>query len=290
MKATEQIRRALTKLTPAQHHIAQFLMENGDAAAFMTARQMASAVGQSDAAVVRFAKAVGYGGFSKFRDALRGELLDIAGSSGMQAQAIDDPSDRMHQHVASISDELIRKTIEINSTNAFEAVVSSFIEAARISVTGHGTSYPLAVYLSMHLNQCLDKARIFTVDHGDLAERFRSVGETDVFVGIGYIRYLPYTIEILRQAKKSGARVVAITDKLSSPLAEHADHVLLSARSSGPVWWSQAGTFAIADTLIAMSIQAEKHTAHHLRSSDEMLKRLGYWRATGSSTGGRSSS
>ncbi|WP_246777026.1 MurR/RpiR family transcriptional regulator [Microvirga sp. VF16] len=183
--------------------------------------------------------------------------------------------------MAAVSDELIKKTFEMNSAQVFEAVVKAFINAERISVSGHGTSYPLAVYLSMHLNQCFDKAQIFNIDHGDLAERFRSVGKTDVFVGIGYVRYLPYTIEILRHAKQSGATVVAITDKLSSPLAEFADLVLLSARSGASVWWSQAGTFAIADTLISICVQAEQHTAHHMRRSDEMLKRLGYWESGG---------
>jgi DNA-binding MurR/RpiR family transcriptional regulator len=274
----KQIQNSLEILTPAQNEIADFVVNNQEAVAFMTARQLAAAVGQSDAAVVRFSKAVGFQGYSQLKDALRDDLLATHGISGMMAKSSADSHQREARlRVAEVSNELIGKTVERNSANAFNLVIDRLIAARKIYVSGHGTSYPLAAYLSMHLNQCFDKVQLFNVENGDLAERFRTVGPDVVFIGIGYVRYLPYTIELMQFAKRAGSVVVAITDKPTSPLARTADHTLIAERSESSVWWSQAGTLAIADTLISMSIEAEQHSADHLRRSDEMLKQLGHW-------------
>ncbi|UVV67854.1 MurR/RpiR family transcriptional regulator [Brucella anthropi] len=280
----QQIQNHLQAFTPAQAEIANFVFENREAVAFMTARQLAAAVGQSDAAVVRFARASGFDGYTQLREALRAEVLATHGNSGMQAATAAGSADRdARAVVAEVSSNLIMKTVGRNPPQAFAAVVEALISAKRVYVSGHGTSYPLAAYLSMHLNQCFDKVQIFNMDQGDLAERFRAVRSDVVFIGIGYVRYLPYTIDMMQVAKQLGATVVAITDKHTSPLAKIADHVLIAERSGSSVWWSQAGTFAICDTLISLCIQAEQHTGEHLRLADEMLKKLGHWEADVSS-------
>lgn len=277
----QQIQDSLESLTPAQSEIANFVFDNREAVAFMTARQLAAAVGQSDAAVVRFSKAVGFQGYSQLKDALRDDLLAIHGLTGMMAKSSAESSKREARlRVAEVSTELIGKTVERNTASTFASVVKKLITSRKVYVSGHGTSYPLAAYLSMHLNQCFDKVQLFNVEHGDLADRFRTVGPDVVFIGIGYVRYLPYTIELMQFAKRAGAVVVAITDKPTSPLARTADLTLITERSESSVWWSQAGTLAIADTLISMSIEAEEHSAEHLHRSDEMLKQLGHWDAT----------
>ncbi|WP_337739200.1 MurR/RpiR family transcriptional regulator [Agrobacterium vitis] len=273
----DQVRDRFGDLTKAQQNIAQYIVEHPDAVAFMTARQLAAAVAQSDAAVVRFSKAVGFAGFLEMREALRGEILDLEGSSGMARKAGGSTSGGVREQVQAVSMDLVQRTGEMNSDETFEKIVDALVGARRVLVSGHGTSYPLAAYVSMHLNQCLDKVQIVNVEQGDLAERFRSIGPGDVVIGIGYVRYLPFTLDILAAAKQVGATVVAITDKLTSPLAHIADHSLFAARSTSAVWWSQAGTFAIADALTAMCMAKDPLSTERLRQADEMLAKLGLW-------------
>ncbi|AYD04798.1 MurR/RpiR family transcriptional regulator [Neorhizobium sp. NCHU2750] len=277
LRTADRIKSHFGGLTKAQQNIAQYIVERSDAVAFMTAKQLAVAVAQSDAAVVRFSKAVGFAGFLEMREALRGEMLDVEGSSGMAQKAGGSTTISVREEVQAISTELVERTGEMNSGEAFEKVVDALVDARRILVSGHGTSYPLAAYVSMHLNQCLDKVEILNVDQGDLAERFRSIGPGDVVIGIGYVRYLPFTVDILTVAKQLGATVVAITDKLTSPLAHVADHSLFAARSTSAIWWSQAGTFAIADALTAMCMAKDSQSTERLRQADEMLAKLGLW-------------
>ncbi len=119
--------------------------------------------------------------------------------------------------------------------------------------------------------------------NGDLADRLRGVGKEDVFIRIGYLRYLPYTIDLMKAARDVGAQTVAITDRASSPLAEIADKTLFVARSvSSPAWWSQAGTLTLTNWLIALVLERDAANANaQLTASDEHLKQLGHWQSAG---------
>lgn len=275
----DQVSANFDRLTVAQQDLARRVLDLGERVAFMTSRQLADAVGQSDAAIIRFAKAIGYGGFPDMRDAVRARLLDNVGSSGMRQSESGDTNAFLRALVTS-EISLIEETERLNDRGTIGAVVDLLISARQIHVTGHGTTYPLAAYLAMHLCQSLDKARVFNIEHGDLADRFRSVGPPDVFIGIGYARYLPYTTDILKLAREAGATVVAITDRASSPLARIAQHTLYTARAtSASAWWSQLGSMFIANWLNALVLARDETTIAHLRRSDEEWKRLGHWKS-----------
>lgn len=279
----QHLERHLSAMTPAQREMANYVASQGEKVAFMTAKQLAAATGQSDAAVIRFAQAAGFAGFPQLRECLRAGLLERVGASGMRQKGSTSNASELKAAVFSTGASLIEQTAGLNLDAEVTRIADLLISARQVWVTGHGTSYPIALYLSMHLNQVLDKARIFNVEHGDVADRFRSVRKGDVFLGIGYVRYLPYTVDMLRLARDSGATVVAITDRVTSPLAQIAHHSLYVARgASSHAWWSQAGTLALADWLTALVAMRDRATvARNLRRSDEELERLGFWSAAG---------
>ncbi|WP_459618303.1 MurR/RpiR family transcriptional regulator [Bordetella sp. 2513F-2] len=284
MTLAQRITEHLDTLTRAQQELARYILGHAEQVAFMTAKQLAEAAGQSDAAVVRFARAVGYGGYADLREALRGGLLERAGALGMRQE----PPSTLTELKAQVYESdaaLVAETARLNADETAESVADLLIGARRIWVTGHGTSYPLAAYLAMHLNQVLDKVQVFNVEHGDLAERLRTVGKGDVFIGIGYVRYLPYTVDILQHAKEAGAQVVAITDRPTSPLARLAVHTLYAARGmTSFAWWSQAGTLALANWITALiMVRDAERVVQRLRQSDEAWKRLGHWHSPGNS-------
>jgi len=270
------------QLTPAQREMATYILDHGEQVSFMTAKQLAEAIGQSDAAVIRFARAAGYAGFPALRESLREGLLERVGASGLRQQTGSASEKELKAEVFETDASLVQQTANLNPDAVVSEVVDLLVRARRIFVSGHGTSFSLASYLSMQLNFCLDKAQVFNMEHGDVGDRMRSVDERDVFIGIGYLRYLPYTADILRSARKSGAQVVAITDRVSSPLAAIAHHSLFVARGvRSPAWWSQVGTLALANWLVALVVHRDPATAEKkLRASDEQLKQLGHWHST----------
>ncbi|KAF7963504.1 hypothetical protein AWV79_18000 [Cupriavidus sp. UYMMa02A] len=215
-------------LTSAQTHLAKYILDHSESVAFSTARQVGEAVNQSDATVVRFAKAIGYKGFSEMRAALREGLLERAGASGMAERERPSDLEELKTEVFAIDSELMRATERMNATALGEQVAKQLIAARRIWISGHGTTSPMAHYLTAHLQQITGKATLLNIGNGDIANQLQQVGPEDVVVGIGYVRYLPYTVDILRVARSRGAHIVAITDRPSSPLASLAHHTFWS--------------------------------------------------------------
>jgi DNA-binding MurR/RpiR family transcriptional regulator len=272
-------------LTNAQKLLARYILDNGESVAFSTARQVADAAGQSDAAVVRLAKALGYDGFPELRTALRDGLLERAGASGMGRRQPPSDMDELKSELFEIDSLLARNTAQMNSTELGNEVAKKLISARRIWVSGHGTTHPMASYLTLHLNQVTGKAALLNIGNGEISDQLRQIQPDDVVIGIGYIRYLPYTVNIMRVARGSGAHIVAITDRPSSPLAALAHHSFFVSRdTSSFAWWSQSGTMALINWLITLiTIHDAEHVAQLLRASDEMWRTLGHWQSEGNS-------
>ncbi|MCA1326408.1 MurR/RpiR family transcriptional regulator [Herbaspirillum sp. alder98] len=272
-------------LTTAQKQLASYILDNAETAAFLTARQLADAAGQSDAAVVRLAKALGYDGFPNLRAALRDGLLERAGASGMGPRQPPSDMDELKTELFEIDSLLARNTSQLNSTELGNVVAKKLIGARRIWVSGHGTTHPMASYLTLHLNQVTGKAALLNIGNGDISDQLRLIHKDDVVIGIGYIRYLPYTVDIMRVAKSRGAHIVAITDRPSSPLAALSHQSFFVARdTSSFAWWSQAGTMALINWLIVLiTIHDAENVAQLLRGSDEVWRTLGHWQSEGNS-------
>jgi DNA-binding MurR/RpiR family transcriptional regulator len=245
----------------------------------MAAKELGEATASSDAAVIRFAQALGFRGFLELRAALREELLQRAGSIGIAArvdtaEAIKSLSDEVFQ----LDHALLAQTQNLNDSALYGRVADGLIAARHVWVVGHGTSYPLAAYLAMTLNQVLPHARALSIGTGDLAGELRDLGPQDAVLGIGYVRYLPYTIDLMRLARQRQTRLFAITDKATSPLARLADIALFAARDGVAFAVSQIGSMAIAHVLLAeVARRAPDTLREQLRLSDQLLQDAGHW-------------
>lgn len=279
MTIQKNILKRMGDMTQSQRLMAEYVLDHSELVAFMTAKQLADKLGQSDASVIRFARTLGYNGYTEMRKNLRQSLLGRVGAGGLHKQSVDTAEHKLLDAVLETESNIIAGTARLNDVKLMAEVADKIIQAKEVSVSGHSTSYPLASYLAMHLNQCLGTAKVFNIGNGDLAERFRNVDSGHVFIGIGYIRYLPYTIEIMRLARERGAHVIAITDKQSSPLAQLAHQSLFVVREeSSPIWWSQTGTMLIANWLTSLiMIRDSARVEQQLQRADEELRRIGLW-------------
>lgn len=284
MEATigARIKRDVNKLTASQRRIAEYVLGHWDVVAFMAAKELGEATGSSDAAIIRFAQALGFAGFTELRALMRAELIARAGSTGIARRSAATNGPRsLFQESFELDAALIDATMRLNDAGAYWHVAKQIVSADKVWVVAHGMSYPMGAYLAMHLNQALGKGEILTIGTGDTANRLRAVGHGHLVIGIAYLRYLPYTSDILRLSRARGATIIAITDSVISPAANLADTVLLAARDGVSFTWSQVGTMAIANLIIAAAaLENGPRTFELLRQSDELWKDLGHWDGT----------
>lgn len=216
------------KMSKGQKLISEYIINNYDKAAFMTASKLGEKVGVSESTVVRFANALGYDGYPKFQKALQ-ELIrtKLTTIQRMEMSSETEPS-MILNNVLKADMNNIRLTIDEVNSETFEKVIDSFLRASNIYVLGLRSAAPLAQFMGYYLNFIFNNVRIVTSGVNDIFEQLIHINSEDLLIGISYPRYASRTIEAMAFAKDRGTTTVALTDSLLSPLTSYSDYTLLA--------------------------------------------------------------
>ncbi len=217
------------RLSKGQKLIAGYIMDNYDKAAFMTAAKLGEKVGVSESTVVRFANVLNFEGYPQMQKVLQ-EMLRTRLTTVQRIELTTEYDDKesILKRVLKADMDNIKITLGDADIKAFEDAVNSIIEAKHVYIVALRSSRTLADFLSFYLN--LIRGNVHTVTHSisDIFESLFRVGKDDLVIGIGFPRYSSKTIEALDYAKTQGAKVLAITDSLLSPLASYSDYTLIA--------------------------------------------------------------
>lgn len=252
-------------LSKGQKQLANYIMENYDRAAFITASKMGRIVGVSESTVVRFAYALGYDGYPELQKSLQ-ELIRNKLTSVQRIQLTSDlKQDDVLKSVLKADMANIRATIDSIDNAAFNASIEALLNAKKVYVVGVRSAAPLAQFLSYYLNFVLDNVITVNMIVSDAYESMVRISKDDVCVGISFPRYSRRTIEALSFAKGRGAKLIAITDSVFSPLAELADHALIARSDMASFADSLAAPLSLINAIIV---------AASLQRKDEVYERF----------------
>lgn len=225
----KKIQLCFPRLSKGQKMIAQYIMGNYDKAAFMTAAKLGEKAGVSESTVVRFANVLDFEGYPQMQK----ELQKMIRTRLTTVQRIELTSDYNSEEsilkkVLKADIDNLRITMDEVDLKVFEESVNSIVEARHIYIVALRSSKTLADFLGFYLNLIRDNVFIATHSISDIFEILFRVNDGDLVIGIGFPRYTSKTIEALDYAKSQGAKVLAITDSLLSPLAAHSDYNLIA--------------------------------------------------------------
>lgn len=225
----QTIRNGMDTFSKGQKRIANYILENYDKAAFMTASKLGQTAQVSESTVVRFAAELGYNGYpdmqKELQELIRGKLTSI--------QRIQVSSDQMSGgdilgSVMQRDMNSIHTAIESVDRAAFDQVVDRLLTASHIYLMGVRSSAFLAGYLNFYLHLMFKNVTLVqNAAAGEIFEQLSQIGPGDVLVGISFPRYSQMAIHAVEYARDRGADVVAITDGQMSPLYRMATVSLL---------------------------------------------------------------
>lgn len=128
-----------------QRAIAQYIMDEYDKAAFMTAAKLGKTVGVSESTVVRFAVCLGFDGYPSMQKAMQEMVLNRLTSVQRLEVASDRIGDRDVVSMVLQSDaDKLRRTDETLNREVFEKVVDAIVSAKRVYILGVRSAAALA--------------------------------------------------------------------------------------------------------------------------------------------------
>lgn len=244
------------KFSKGQRLIACFITEHYDKAAFMTASKLGNTVGVSESTVVRFATELGYDGYPQMQKAMqemiRDKLTSVQRINVTQSHVGDGS---ILEYILNKDIEKIRRTLDETSEDDFRNAVDAISHAKTIYIFAVRSSAALASFLGYYYSLIFENVKIIS-NYGEteIYEKLFRISEDDVIIGISFPRYSNAAIQAMTFAKRRGAKVIALTDSMSSPLVAASDYVLIAKSDIASVVDSLVAPLSMINALIAATV------------------------------------
>lgn len=230
----EAIKSHYNSLSKSEKRVADLVLASGYEISQLTLSEIATRSGVSDPSVVRFTKALGYGGFSDFKAQV---LHDWGKNSSQQASTTTkfldlniSPNDKLEDLPQKIFHSSVRgleDTMNIFDQEAFQKAVTAINQARRIEVFGMGTSDSIALDFVSKLIRIGLNARYFADNHLEQLSCVSLTGE-DVAIAISHSGSTIASVDTLKIAKQAGATTIAMTNYKASHILKYSDIALLT--------------------------------------------------------------
>jgi len=251
----EAFRRALEARTPSLprrlRQCASHLAAHEDRIAVSTVAELAQGAGVAPSAMVRFAKAMGYDGFSQMQAVFRGAY---AAARPDYAERLRRLRERGAASPASLLAEFAetgRHSLENLlgglDPRQLDIAVERLARARLIHVIGLRRSQPPASYLA-YVFEKMGLPAILHDKAGWLDAR-AAIDSADALIAIAFDPYSAPTVELAEAARGAGAAVVALSDAGLSPLRPLADAYLSVDEADYGAFRPLAATMTLVTTL-----------------------------------------
>jgi DNA-binding MurR/RpiR family transcriptional regulator len=230
----EKIAQRYPGLSDRLRLIAEFALDHPTDMALGTVAEVAARAKVQPSAIVRFAHAMGYGGFTELQQVFRSRL--VAGAVPSYRERIDGlrrdggfrDSNSPHELLSrfasegTVSLENLQESVrEADLTRA----IAFMANASTIYVLGLGGSFPVAAHLTYVLRRLGRRAVMLDGLGNVLADHVLTATRRDVVVAISFRPYNPETVQLTPEFHARGVPIVAVTDSLLSPIVSGADVV-----------------------------------------------------------------
>lgn len=256
--------------------LANFVVQNYQRVAFMTARQLAQSCEVSESTVMRFVTSLGYTGYPDFVRTLQGivnyeltavERLEIT-SQDKKGRRGRRRTERLARKTILTEMENLRRLYDHFSEEDFDRAVEEIVKAKRVLILGFRVSASLATYFGYLLKKVKESVAIVTRGGSTVYEQLDVLGMGSLVIALGFRRYPNELMEVLRYCKGRGLRILAITDSVVSPVAALADLIQVVEYEGESFVDSFAAPICLINGLIAETAMRDK------RKSLNMLNRL----------------
>ena len=249
-------------LSKSHKKIAGYIRNNYEKSAFMTAAELGEAVGVSESTVVRFAVQIGFTGYPELQKNLR-DMLKSRLTSVQRMETARKSEDISYIDYALTADiEMIKKTLEKVSREAFSGSVEAISNARKIYILGVRSSASIAGFAALYMGFLYDVVLIDTSATSEMFEQMLRIDEKDILIAFSFPRYSSRTVKAIKFALSRGAKIISITDSVMSPIASLATYLLLAESSMVSFVDSLTAPLSLVTALIAASADRKQEEIH----------------------------
>jgi DNA-binding MurR/RpiR family transcriptional regulator len=211
--------------------IAEFVLDHPTEVALGTVAEVAGRSGVPPSAIVRFAHALGFGGYTQMQQVFRSRLVaGVAPSYKARLARMKHeeksilgrkPAAVLGRFVAEAQSALAALSQSAHARE-LEAATAILAKARDIYLLGLGGSFPVATHLAYVLRKLGRRVVLLDGFGGSIREQSHPATSEDALVAISFRNYYPDTARLFPELVARRVPAISITDSLLSPIVEGA--------------------------------------------------------------------
>lgn len=214
--------------------IAEFVLDHPTDIALGTVAEVAERTGAQPSAIVRFARAIGFNGFTEMQQVFRARLVEGVAPSykARLARMKADERSALGRKPAAVLTRFVTEAhtaldtlVQSISERDLEAAIAILAKARDIYLLGLGGSYPVVAHLAYVLRKLGRRVVVLDGIGGSIGEQCHAATDEDALVAVSFRNYYPDTARLFPELVARGIPAIAITDSLLGPIVEGADVV-----------------------------------------------------------------
>jgi len=268
-----RIKKNYSKFSGGHKLIANYILNNLEDAAFLTAANLGKKVGVSESTVVRFSNLLEYDGYPHLQKYLQNRIKERLNTINRLKIFFNKKNDieRILHEVSNNDIKNIQKIINTNSIKALKDFVEKILDSNSIHIVGLKNSASLAYLFGYSLNYIVKNVCIYSTEATNLFEKLINLDDKDLLIGISFPRYTRQTVDVMDCAKNRGIKTAAITDGVTSPLAQIADVSVFAETKLNYFIESHAAPISLINSIIVLVGMKRKK---EIRSSLTELEKI----------------
>lgn len=273
----QQVSNYFDSLTKSEKQIANFLRNNQNDAAFLSAAEIAESLDISEATVVRFARTLGYPSYpalrASFQDAFKTRLTH---SSRILSRLKEVPEKGdIFERLTMMEIDYLTQALGSVDRQEFDKAVKYTLENKRIFVFGTGPSITLVDLMQIRLSR-FGKVVIPLRSSGrEVLDSLLTLSADDLLYVICFYNLNPTLKLVMDYAREIGCKIILITDTLETLIGDKANVVLAAKRGPVAEFHSMVVPMTIINALLlSVADQQQETILPALDKLDSLRERL----------------
>jgi DNA-binding MurR/RpiR family transcriptional regulator len=274
------IRPRYPSLPENQRKVADFFLQHLREVAFLSIADVEQRSGASKATVVRLAQSLGFTGYNELRGRMRDGVRHQMQSKEKFPLLSTTDSEEALTIVARQDVRNINQTINNLDKGTFHSIAAMILKASHVYTMGLGISSLMSRILAYSLNQVAIKATPFVHDYETFVEQLVFVGPSDLLIAFSFPPYSRETVDAVKLAKENGVPVVAITDRVTSPITFYSEKVV-PIRSQNLLFTNSFSAISVVINALAteVAVRNKPKALKMTKDIDQQLEAMGHYAA-----------
>lgn len=249
--------------------IAKVVLKQPQAVIDYTISQLAQQSGVSDASVSRFCKNLNIDGFHQ----LKTRLAQVSDDENVSV-TIDDDIQKSLKNISSNKTIEITNTLKNLTTEQIGTALKLIKKARLIQVVAEGNTYPVAIDAVYKFNQIGMLAFSDMAAETSIAQTL-NMNQTDIMIIISNSGESKSLMKQLVVAQKKGIKVISITNRDDSPIAQKSNlHLKTYVREQifqSEYYFSRIAASTMIEAIFLLLIGQDKQTLNKISRHEELI-------------------